>query len=128
MDAMPMGYQQTGVFLHHKAVQGLQLQLASEEVTRTLKVKDYTLRDMAKDLNATYRKYMAVSRGTEISFQDLVRHDPIQACTCVPRTPAAHQAIINELSDTDCPLCQSPSLFAGCLFGCEESSHCTMHP
>lgn len=77
MDAMPMGYQQTGVFLHHKAVQGLQLQLASEQVTRTLKVKDYTLRDMAKDLNATYRKYMAVSRGTEISFQDLVRHDLI---------------------------------------------------
>ncbi|KAK9856110.1 hypothetical protein WJX84_004825 [Apatococcus fuscideae] len=71
MDAMPMGYQQTGVFLHQKAVQGLQLQLASEQVIRMLKVKDYTLRDMAKDLNATYRKYMAVSRGTDISFQDL---------------------------------------------------------
>ncbi len=27
---------------------------------------------MARDLNATYRKYMSVSRGTEIAFQDQV--------------------------------------------------------
>ncbi len=44
MDAMPMGYQQTGVFLHQKAVQGLQLQLASDVVAATLRIRDYTLR------------------------------------------------------------------------------------
>ena len=93
MDAMPMGYQQTGVFLHQKAVQGLQLQLASEQVIGALKIKDYTLRDMAKDLNATYRKYMAVSRGTEISFRDLVRSQsgiPIMSTWPPSKASAAH--------------------------------------
>lgn len=44
MDAMPLGYQQTGVFLHQKAVKGLELQLSSDVVAATLRIKDYTLR------------------------------------------------------------------------------------
>ena len=44
MDAMPLGYQQTGVFLHRKAVKGLELQLASDVVAATLRIKNYTLR------------------------------------------------------------------------------------
>ena len=77
MDAMPLGLSQTGAFLHKKAVKGLQSQLASDVVAAVLRVKDYTLRDMAKDLNATFRKYMAVSRGTDIAFQDHVSSSPI---------------------------------------------------